>query len=91
MLKKLTHMVRGLPTCRTVAAFLADYLEGRLSEKTVHKFEEHIAMCPNCGRYLQQYKETLRMLKDMPAPEPPPELAEMTCEFLRDSLGARDS
>lgn len=91
MLKKLSHMARGLPTCRTVAKFLLDYVDGRLSDKTVRRFEEHIARCPNCDRYLRQYKETVHLLKDTPAPEPPPELADETLQFLKASLGLKDS
>jgi len=80
-------MIRGLPTCRSASSFLLDYVEGRLSAKTSKRFEEHIAMCPNCKQFLVQYKETIRMLKDIPAPEPPPELADMTSVFLKESLG----
>lgn len=91
MLKKLGHMIKGFPTCRSASAFLLDYVEGRLSAKTARKFEEHIAMCPNCEHYLDQYRETIRLVKNIPAPEPPAELADMTCAFLRESLGLKDS
>lgn len=91
MLKKLGHMIRGFPTCRSASAFLLDYVEGRLSVKTAKRFEEHIALCPNCERFLAQYRETIRLLRDIPTPEPPPELADMTCAFLRESLGLEDS
>lgn len=90
MLNKIGHIVRGAPTCRSAAAFLLDYVEGRLGEKTSKKFEKHIAMCPNCERFLQQYRATVRMVKDIPPPQPPPELADMTCEFIKESLGLTD-
>lgn len=88
MLKMLVNMVKGVPTCRRTAAFLLDYVEGKLDPKTVALFEAHIAMCPNCELYLRQYRETVRLLNDMPPPEPPAELAEATSQFLRSSLDA---
>jgi anti-sigma factor RsiW len=91
MLKILAHIVHGLPTCRSTAAFLLDYIEGRLSEKTARKFEAHISICPNCERYLEQYRETIRLVKDLPAPEPPPELADLTCAFLKEALDIKES
>jgi anti-sigma factor RsiW len=91
MLKNLGHIVRGLSTCRSTAAFLLDYVEGRLDEKTARKFEAHIALCPNCQRYLDQYRTTIKMVKDLPAPEPPPELADMTCAFIKQSLNIDES
>lgn len=84
-------MIRGFPTCRSASAFLLDYVEGRLSAKTARKFEEHLAICPNCERFLEQYRETIRMVKELPAPEPPPELADMTSEFLRASMDREKS
>ena len=90
MLKKIGQMVGGLRTCRSAGAFLLDYVEGRLSEKTAAKFEAHIKMCPNCATYLDQYKETVQMLNNLPAPEPPEELADLTCEFIRNALEIKD-
>jgi len=84
-------MIRGHRTCRSVAAFLLDYVEGKLPEETSQTFEAHISMCPNCERYLTQYKETLSLLRDIPAPEPPAELADMTSAFLKQSLGLSES
>ncbi len=84
-------MIGGRRTCRSVAAFLLDYVEGNLPEATAETFEAHVRMCPNCERYLDQYKETVRLLKDLPVPEPPAELADMTSAFLKRSLGLAES
>ena len=86
MLKRFIQMFGGLKTCRGAADFLLDYVEGRLSTKMAAKFEAHISMCPNCAMYLEQYRETVKMLDEIPAPDPPDELADLTREFIRTSL-----
>ena len=76
----------GGKTCRSVGGFLLDFVEGRLDEKTARRFEEHIDACPNCKRYLDQYRQTILMLKELPVPVIPPELEERTCQFILESL-----
>ena len=43
-------------TCRELADFLMDYLEGGLSDSVRGNFERHLAACPNCRRYLATYR-----------------------------------
>lgn len=86
MFKKLIQKLTGAYTCERVNAFLLDYVEGRLEPTTVDRFEQHIRECPNCGRYLDQYRETISMVKEIPQPEVPSELAERTRAFLEESL-----
>lgn len=80
-------MIKGGASCRSVSAFLTDYVEGHLDQKTARRFEEHIDVCPNCRRYLDQYRETVSMVKDLPPPPIPAELEERTCAFIIQSLG----
>jgi len=46
-------------TCRELASFLADYLDGHLRPDIQRTFEEHLSLCPNCVRYLAQYRATI--------------------------------
>lgn len=46
-------------TCREFAAFLDDYVAGSLHMDVQHRFEEHITVCPNCVRYLAQYRDAI--------------------------------
>jgi anti-sigma factor RsiW len=46
-------------TCRELATFLADYLDGQLPAETRHAFAHHLSLCPNCVRYLEQYKASI--------------------------------
>jgi anti-sigma factor RsiW len=46
-------------TCREFASFIMDYLSGELARADRVGFERHLAVCPNCERYLAQYRETI--------------------------------
>jgi anti-sigma factor RsiW len=46
-------------TCRAFADFLAAYLAGELPAEVLARFERHITVCPNCERYLAQYRESI--------------------------------
>ena len=85
MLKKITGILTGT-TCKKVSTFLMDYIEGRLEPKTADRFDAHINSCPNCKIYLDQYRETISLVKEIPSPPVPPELEEHTCEFILDAL-----
>lgn len=74
-------------SCEKVDGFLLDYVEGRLDPETARRFEDHIELCPNCERYLEQYRETIRLVKALPPPPVPEELARRTRTFIDQSLG----
>ena len=86
MFKKLIQKLTGGYSCERVNSFLLDYVEGRLDPATAERFEKHIRLCPNCGRYLDQYRKTISMVKEIPQPEVPSELVERTRTFLDESL-----
>ena len=48
-------------TCRELVELVTDYLDGSLSRRDRARFEAHIAGCPNCTRYLEQFRETIRL------------------------------
>ena len=90
MLKLARYVLKGGFTCKKANDFLTDYVEGRLDEKTARLFEEHIELCPSCDVYLDQYRQTVGMVKEIPNTDVPPELAEHTMEFLRNALKSRN-
>jgi anti-sigma factor RsiW len=47
-------------TCRDFAEFLLDYVDGQLDPASRRRFDDHIAICPDCVRYLQHYRETVK-------------------------------
>jgi anti-sigma factor RsiW len=48
-------------TCRDFADFLADYLDDALPAAIRREFEAHLAECPDCVAYLQQYRDVIRL------------------------------
>jgi anti-sigma factor RsiW len=46
-------------TCREFASFISDYLIGELPRADRLAFVRHLAACPDCERYLGQYRETI--------------------------------
>ena len=46
-------------TCRELAEFIIDYLDGALPGEVHGGFERHLALCPACECYLRQYLATV--------------------------------
>ncbi len=47
-------------TCRELADFVMGYLDGELQAEQRQHFEQHLAECPDCVRYLREYVATVR-------------------------------
>ena len=58
----MTAAQRGL-TCREIADFLGAYVADELQAAQRGAFEDHLAECPDCRTYLQQYEQTRRLAK----------------------------
>jgi anti-sigma factor RsiW len=53
-------------TCREMVELVSDYLEGQLDPRARERFEEHLAVCPDCREYVEQVRETVRALGRLP-------------------------
>lgn len=53
-------------SCQQLVELVTDYLEGVLDPATTHRFEEHLALCPGCRTYLDQMRETVSRLGEIP-------------------------
>jgi anti-sigma factor RsiW len=49
-------------TCRQLVELVTDYLDNKLPPDETARFEEHIAGCQWCTRYLEQMRVTIRTL-----------------------------
>jgi anti-sigma factor RsiW len=61
-------------TCQELIDFLLAYLDGELSADLRSKFEEHLALCPECCAYLSTYRATVALSKTAfadPQADPP--------------------
>ena len=52
--------------CRELAELVTDYLEDRLSRVDRARFEAHLAECEACRTYLEQFRQTIRVLGRLP-------------------------
>ena len=53
-------------TCREMVKLVTDYLERRLPPAEERRFEEHLAICDGCQTYVEQMRETLHALGELP-------------------------
>lgn len=49
-------------TCREFVELVTEYLEQRLDRDTRARFEQHVAVCPGCARYLDQIRASVEVL-----------------------------
>jgi anti-sigma factor RsiW len=53
--------------CVELTTLVTDYLDRELPLEERARFEEHLADCPGCQRYLEQIRTTVSLLARMPA------------------------
>lgn len=80
-------------SCRELIDFLWRYLEEDLTPEERRTFDEHLAVCPHCVRYLDSYRRTVTLGKEAFAKLPPEASVpvEVPEELVRAILAARDS
>jgi anti-sigma factor RsiW len=76
-------------TCRELVEFLSAYLAGELAREERGRFEEHLAVCPECARYLRSYEETIALARGAFAHPDDPVPADVPEELVRAVLAAR--
>lgn len=48
-------------SCQELVELVTDYLEGVMPAELRERFDEHIARCKGCTRYLEQMQLTIRL------------------------------
>jgi anti-sigma factor RsiW len=59
-------------TCRQIVELVTEYFEDTLAPEERGRFEEHIMSCPPCRAYLEQMRQTIRLLGSIPEETVPP-------------------
>ena len=49
-------------TCKELVELVTDYLEGKLPDVEVIRFEQHLSSCDGCTNYLEQMKRTIHVV-----------------------------
>ena len=52
-------------TCRELVELVTDYAEDALSPEQRARFEAHVAACEGCRRYLDQYRRTIDLVRQL--------------------------
>jgi anti-sigma factor RsiW len=53
-------------TCAEFVELVTAYLEGNLSAEERAAFDEHLALCPGCDTYLDQFRVTIDLIGELP-------------------------
>jgi anti-sigma factor RsiW len=53
-------------TCEEFVELVTAYLDGTLPVEERRAFDEHMALCPGCDRYLAQFEKTIELLGELP-------------------------
>lgn len=59
-------------SCREMVALVTAYVEDAMPEEQRVRFEQHVAMCRGCERYLAQMRETIRVTGTLREVDLPP-------------------
>ena len=49
-------------SCKELVELVTEYLEGTLSPADRARFEEHLTICPGCITYVEQIRQTIRLV-----------------------------
>ncbi len=58
-------------TCRELVELLFDFDSGQLPADRRGHVEEHLRLCPSCVAYLEGYRLTIQMTRQLPRPPLP--------------------
>jgi anti-sigma factor RsiW len=78
-------------TCRELVELVTDYFDGVLPPSEAARFEEHIAHCYLCTRYLEQMRVTITTLGRIEEDSISPEAKDALLDAFRDWNAARSA
>jgi anti-sigma factor RsiW len=59
-------------TCQELVELVTDYLEGALPPEERARFERHLTICPGCVTYVEQVRETIKLVGTLREQDLPP-------------------
>ena len=75
--------VSAMIRCQEVIDLLMDYLEAELPQSRAAALKAHLDGCSPCLAFLNTYRSTIQVSRQLTVEEIPPELTERLLEFLR--------
>ena len=62
-------------TCRQLVELLIDFVSDELPDDHRRLIEQHLEICPPCVTYIETYRLTIQLTRQLPPRPIPPELA----------------
>lgn len=75
--------------CNELVQVVTEYLEGTLAAADRVRFEAHLAECPYCVEYVEQFRETIEAMGELTPESVAPERREKLLEAFRGWRGRR--
>ncbi|MPZ95466.1 MAG: anti-sigma factor [Propionibacteriales bacterium] len=73
--------------CNQLVELVSEFLDGDLDPHTELRFTKHVSGCIGCSRYLDQVRQTIERLRELPAQERLPDTTrESLLTTFRESL-----
>lgn len=72
--------------CRDIGQLLYDYVEDRLELTVRQQLEQHLADCAGCLAFINTYKQTTHLSRDLRCRDIPPELRQKLRNFIKTNL-----
>jgi len=74
---------RRAVVCREAVELVTDYLEDALSRRDRQRLEAHLADCPHCTEYFEQFRVTIRTIGRIEPEELAPEVRDDLIDLYR--------
>lgn len=71
-------------SCMEFIELVTSYLDGALPESERQRFEDHVVGCRSCGVYLNQIRQTIRMVGRLSEESLSPRMKQTLLEAFRD-------
>ncbi|MGH3927442.1 MAG: anti-sigma factor family protein [Pseudonocardiaceae bacterium] len=72
--------------CSEFVELVTAFLDDALDADSERRFVDHLGQCEGCGRYLDQIRQTITTLGDLPADDLPSEARDALLSAFRDRL-----
>jgi anti-sigma factor RsiW len=69
--------------CRDIGELLHDYVEGALEPDVRRSLDEHLSDCEGCLGFVNTYRHTVSVARELRCEEIPPELQEKLRSFIK--------
>ena len=73
-------------SCKELTELVTDYLEENLPWRERLRIQVHLWMCKHCGRYVDQMRTVIGLLRRLPTEPIPPKLVDTLLPQFRETL-----